>query len=130
MCIYFRIKFQVSNIILTGFRQGVILPPSPLPQNEPLKNPLRLGLKSTLNKNLLTEKMSFFKSAKMQRDRNSQRCFTKKLFLKISQYVRENTCVGLEAFIGKRLQHMRFPVNIVKFLRTPILKNICEQGCF
>ena len=95
MCMHFRIKFQVSNIILTGFRQGVILPPSPLPQNEPLKNPLRLGLKSTLNKNLLTEKMSFFKSAKMQRDRSSQRYFTKKLFLKISQYVPENTCVGV-----------------------------------
>ena len=26
----------------------------------------------------------------------------------------------------KRLQRKCFPVNIVKFLRTPVLKNICE----
>ena len=30
-------------------------------------------------------------------------------------------------FIEKRLQHRCFPVNIVKFLRTPVLKNICER---
>ena len=34
-------------------------------------------------------------------------------------------------FTGKhvcwRLQHTCFPVNIAKFLRTPILKNICER---
>ena len=30
-------------------------------------------------------------------------------------------------FIKKRLQHMCFPVNIGKFLRTRILKNICER---
>ena len=29
-------------------------------------------------------------------------------------------------FIKKKLQHRRFPVNIVRFSRTPILKNICE----
>ena len=29
--------------------------------------------------------------------------------------------------IKKRLQHRCFPVNIAKFLRTPILKNICKQ---
>ena len=28
--------------------------------------------------------------------------------------------------IQKRFQHRCFPVNIAKFLRTPILKNICE----
>ena len=27
----------------------------------------------------------------------------------------------------KRLQHRCFAVKIAKFLRTPILKNICEQ---
>ena len=38
-----------------------------------------------------------------------------------------NKAAGLQAsnFIKKRLQHRYFPVNIVKFLRTPILKNIC-----
>ena len=30
-------------------------------------------------------------------------------------------------FIKKRLQHICFPVNIAKFLRTPILKNICDR---
>ena len=30
-------------------------------------------------------------------------------------------------FIKKRLQHRCFPVNIAKFLRGPILKNICER---
>ena len=37
-----------------------------------------------------------------------------------------NKVIGLEAcdFIKKRLQHRCFPVNIAKFLRTAILKNI------
>ena len=33
-------------------------------------------------------------------------------------------------FIKKRLLHMCFPVNIAKFLRTPILKNIFERLLF
>ena len=41
---YLRGKFEVSDIILTDFRQGVILPPPPPPQNEPIKSPPRLGL--------------------------------------------------------------------------------------
>ena len=43
MDVYLRAKFEVSSIILTIFRQGVILRPSQ-PQNEPLKSPPRLGL--------------------------------------------------------------------------------------
>ena len=31
-----------------------------------------------------------------------------------------------ENFIKKRLHYRFFSVNIAKFLRTPILKNICE----
>ena len=60
----------------------------------------------------------------------------KKLFLKLSQYSQENSCVGiffnkvsgLQAFnfIKKRLQHWCISVNIAKFLRKPILKNICN----
>ena len=54
MCLYLRAKFEVSSIILTSFRLGAIytppppLPPRPLtpPQNETLKSPPRLGLKS------------------------------------------------------------------------------------
>ena len=30
-------------------------------------------------------------------------------------------------FIKKRLQHRCFPVNIAQFLRTPTLKNVCDQ---
>ena len=30
-------------------------------------------------------------------------------------------------FIKKRIQHKGFHVDMAKFLRTPILKNICEQ---
>ena len=29
--------------------------------------------------------------------------------------------------LEKRLRHRRFPVNIAKFLKTRILKNICER---
>ena len=43
MYLYLLTKFQVSSIILTSFRQGVILTPLPL-QNEPLKSPPRLRL--------------------------------------------------------------------------------------
>ena len=49
------------------------------------------------------------------------------MFLKILQYLQENTC--LESLFNKLagLQHRCFSVNIAKFLRTPILKSICEQ---
>ena len=43
------------------------------------------------------------------------------LFLKISQYSQENAC------IKKRLQHSCFLVNIAKFLRNPISKDVCER---
>ena len=40
-----------------------------------------------------------------------------------------NKVAGLQTcnYIKKRLQHSCFPVNIKKFLRTPILKSICER---
>ena len=47
----------------------------------------------------------------------------KKLFLKIWQYSQENTCVG----VLNSLSCWSFPLNVVKFLRIPILKNICER---
>ena len=43
MCVYLCIKFQGCSIILTSFRQGVILPP--FPPTSKLKSPPRLGLK-------------------------------------------------------------------------------------
>ena len=61
------------------------------------------------------------------------------MFLKMSQNSQENICV--ESFDNrpedvqlckKRLQLKCFPVKIAKFLRIPILKNICylQQGVF
>ena len=44
MGLYLRAKFEVSSMIVTRFRQGVILLPPPPPQSEPLKSPPRLGL--------------------------------------------------------------------------------------
>ena len=61
-----------------------------------------------------------------------RRCSVKKMFLGISQNSQENTCarvsilIKLQAcnFILKyRLWHRCFPVNFVKFLRTPFLQN-------
>ena len=57
-------------------------------------------------------------------------------FLKISKYSHNSNCVGVCFYIKvqafstetllKRLQHRCFPMNIAKFLRATILKNICE----
>ena len=59
------------------------------------------------------------------------------MFLKISQILQENTCVGVffnkvaglraSSFIKKKFQCSCFPVKIVKFLRTPTFKNISER---
>ena len=40
-----------------------------------------------------------------------------------------NNVAGFQVsnFINKRLQHRCFPKNILKSLRTPILKNICKR---
>ena len=46
MGVYLPDKFEVSSIILTGFRRGNFTTPhTHTPQNEPLKIPPRLGLK-------------------------------------------------------------------------------------
>ena len=65
-----------------------------------------------------------------------QRCFEKKLLLKLCvEFTGKHLCrsffnevAGLQTcnFIKKRLQYRYFPVNFVKFLGTPILKNIYE----
>ena len=36
-------------------------------------------------------------------------------------------CLRVCSFIKKRLQHRCIPVKLAKFLKTSILKNICEQ---
>ena len=61
-----------------------------------------------------------------------QRCSIKKLFEKFRNIHRKTasleSLVKLQAcnVIKKRLQHSCLPAYIVKFLRTPILKNVCE----
>ena len=45
ICMYLRTMVQVSSIILTSFRQWVILLPLPL-QNKPLKSPPKFGLRT------------------------------------------------------------------------------------
>ena len=61
------------------------------------------------------------------------------MFLKISQILQENTCVGhtslfnkvaelrAVSFIKKKFQRNCFPVKFAKILRTPALKNIGER---
>ena len=66
--------------------------------------------------------------------KNSRGVLYEKLFLKILQYLQETLVLeslfkkvaGLKACNFKRHQHRYFPVNIAKFSRLPVLKNIFE----
>ena len=51
--------------------------------------------------------------------------FTEK-HLRWSLFLNKNAGLQSWNFIKKRLQHRFFPVNIAKFLRAPVLENICE----
>ena len=55
-----------------------------------------------------------------------------KAFLEISQNSQENTCamLGPATLLKKRLWHRCFPVNFVKFLRTPFLQNTSGRLLF
>ena len=61
--------------------------------------------------------------------RSSHRRFS----LKIRKIHMKNTCARVfllrntKVLFKTRLQHRWFPVNFAKFLRTPILKKICER---
>ena len=72
MCVYLLANIEVSSIIPTSFRQGVILPPPPAPlpphQKKYLKSPPRLGLKEQINYSL-THK-SLFKIRRTKTIRN------------------------------------------------------------
>ena len=65
--------------------------------------------------------------------RGAQTDLSPSLFrVKTTKYSPENTCVGLSIqqtcnFVKKRVQHRCFPVNIAEFLKTPILRNVCER---
>ena len=53
-------------------------------------------------------------------------CYIKKtIFKHFAIFIGKNQSWSL--FLIKLFQHRCFPVNIAKFLRTPILKNICKQ---
>ena len=77
---------------------------------------------------------------KTVRSSHHRRCSIKKLFLKILQYPQVTPLLeslfkkvaGLKAcnFIKKRPHHRCFRVNIAKFLRLAISKNICELLLF
>ena len=66
-----------------------------------------------------------------------QRCSIKAVLKNFAIFTRKHLCwnlffnkvAGLQAcnFIKKRLQRRRLTVNIPKYLRTPLLKNICER---
>ena len=67
-----------------------------------------------------------------------RRCSIKKLLSNILWYSQKNTCVGGSFWItllairpvtlfAKGLQHRYILANIEKFVRRPILKNICER---
>ena len=70
------------------------------------------------------QKWTFMKKAMILLESVVHRCSSKSCSQKNSQYAQENTCVGVSGlqacnFIKKRLLHRCFPVNILKFLRTP-----------
>ena len=44
-----------------------------------------------------------------------------------SLFLNKNAGLQYRNFIKKRLQHRCFPINIAKFLRRLVLKNICER---
>ena len=54
-------------------------------------------------------------------------CSVKKVFLKILQFSQKAVSFQVCNVIKKRLQHRCFLVKCANFLRTPILKNICER---
>ena len=54
-----------------------------------------------------------------------QRCFIKKLFLKISKYSQESTCVGV--YIKKALDTVFVSREYCKIFKSTILKNIYES---
>ena len=55
-----------------------------------------------------------------------RRCSIKKVFLKISQNLQENSCACAATLFKKRLWHRGFPVNFAKFLRPPFQRNTSE----
>ena len=71
-------------------------------------------------------------SCKIDKLRSShQRCFIKEGVLRnFTKFTGKHQCQNLffnKSFFKKRLWHKCFPVNFVKFLRTPFLQNTSER---
>ena len=74
---------------------------------------------------------------KISKKYNEQVFYKKTAFKNLATFTGKDLCcslffnknAGLQScnFIKKRLQHRRFPVNFATFLRTYVLKNICER---
>ena len=74
---------------------------------------------------------SFTLMTSLMKEAVVRRCSVKKVFLQVSQNSQENTCArvsfnkvaGLSpaTLLKKRLWHRCFPVDFVKFLRTPFI---------
>ena len=57
------------------------------------------------------------------RETVARRCSVKKVFLKYLQNQQKNLWLRPVTLLKKRLWHVYFPVNVMKFLRTPFLQN-------
>ena len=75
-------------------------------------------------KNLSLNSWSVIHTYRQQRSEAVARsCSLKKVFLKIPQNSQESGLFFNSNFIKKEIWHRCFPVNFVKFLRTPFLEN-------
>ena len=81
---------------------------------------MRVSLFYSIKNNVPNKKVKWF-AANICRS-SHRMCSIKKLFLKILQIHNKKTCVGV-SFLIKKLQHRCFPVNFMKFVRTPFLQN-------
>ena len=74
----------------------------------------------------------FFKPLCNASEAPTRGALKKKLFLKVSQYSQKNACVrvidyDLQLYLKRDSNTRGFPLNILKFLRTPFLRNICKR---
>ena len=87
MCVYLRTKFQVSSVILTSLRQGVILPPSHTAKRTPKKSTfirVKRNYKVLMSKSpcfLLNENTNFNKNMTESKMENPTHSFRDKNFV-------------------------------------------------
>ena len=99
--------------------------------NNLLDNDIDFGVESDNKLECTTNPLSAHRNAR----RSHRRCSVKNGVLRnFAIFTGKHLCWRLfliklqkRKVIKKKLQHRCFPVNIAKFLTTPILKNICER---